>query len=152
MTRLIDVYTPQHDVSDTLVFHVDATPANVLAAADRHRPEQDAFAGVKVLAVTGAQRVFQLAFQPRPGSGGDVDVVFDVRIESDGDGGCYVSSTRRFTATSDAARQALRTHWRTVHANADTIARQTLRAIKRTAEDAPARAGVPHLVEVALAA
>lgn len=143
MTRLIDVHAPHHDIAETLVVHVDASPAAVLAAADRLGC--DPFAGVEIL----DERVFAVAWHPRPGVPGRVDVVWDLRAEPDAEDGCYLTSTRRFVASDEGSREALFASWRLVGANADAIARQTCRAIKRAAEDAPA---LPHVVEVPLAA
>jgi hypothetical protein len=118
------------DITESLVLHVDAAPLDVLAAVDRLG--RDPFAGVRELPGGARQRRFALAFHPAYGT--TVDVEWDLRVEPDEDGGSYLSSTRRFTG-DDAALDALRAQWRNVRAVADTVARHTLRTIKRAAED-----------------
>jgi hypothetical protein len=152
MTRLIDVHAPQHDISETLVVHVDAAPADVLDTLDRLGLHRDPFAGVKALAAGRDERLYGLTWHPAPGIAGRVDVVWDLRVEPDEDAGSYLSSTRRFTPSDGTAREALRSHWRNVRASADTIARRTLRTIKRAVEEQPAAVAVAPQVELLLAA
>ena len=104
------------DISESLVIHVDAAPAEVLGAVER--VGHDPFAGVAL----------------SPGT----DIVWDLDVEPDEDGGSYLASTRRFAPADDAAREALLVDWRNVRAVADTVARHTLRTIKRAAEQRPA--------------
>lgn len=136
MTRLIDVHTPRCDVSETLVVHVDAPPAAVLAAVDRD-VAREPFAGLRPLGRTGRERLFGLSWRPVPAAA-PVEVVWDLRVECDGEGGCYLASTRRFVAGDDAARDGLHHQWRHIRGAADLIARRALRTVKRAAEAAPA--------------
>jgi hypothetical protein len=148
MTRLIDVHAPQYDVSDSLVLHVDAAPDDVLNAVDSLR--RDPFAGMRTLGLGARERLFGLTWHPRPGAPGRVDVVWDIRVEPDEDGGSYLSSTRRFIPGDETARADLRPHWRFVGRVAETIAQSTLRTIKRAAEERPVVPG--RQVELQLAA
>jgi hypothetical protein len=109
------------DISESLVIHVDAAPAEVLGAVDRLG--RDPFAGKQLLR--------------------GIDVLWDVRVEPDEHDGSYLASTRRFTPADDAAHAALLADWAAVRAGADTIARRTLRTIKRAAEHRPAPVIVP---------
>jgi hypothetical protein len=150
MTRLIDVHAPQHDVSETLVLHVHAAPRDVLDAIDRTDP--DPHAGIRALGRSDDERLFGLKWHPTPGAAGYVEVTWDLRVERGEDGDCYLSSTRRFTASDDAAREVLFASWRNVHAVANTVARRTLRRIKRTAEQPAAIAVLQPRAEMLLAA
>lgn len=148
MTRLTDVHVPRRELTETIVLHVAATPAAVLAAADRVEPSRDPHAGVRTL----GERVYGLSWHPKGGAPGCIDVVFDLRIEQDAQGGCYLASTHRFTASDADAHAALLRNWSTMSANAIAITRQTLSAIKRSAEAAPTLARAGRSVEVPLAA
>jgi hypothetical protein len=150
MTRLIDAHAPQHDISDSLVLHVDAAPAAVLAAVDRLGP--DPHAGVKPLGRSHRERLFGLTWRPTPSAPGRVDVVWDLRVEPDEDGGSYLSSTRRFIAGDEAARADLRAQWRYVGPAAAGIARQTLRSVRRAAEEPAVIAPAPSLELLPVAA
>ncbi len=138
MTRLIDIRAPRYDVTESLVLHVDAGPAEVLDAVDRLG--RDPHAGVQALGSRRRERLFGLAWHPKPGTRARVDIVWDVSVEPDEDGGSYLSSTRRFVAGDAIAREALLSQWRYVRPVADTVARRTLRAIKHAAEERPVRA------------
>jgi hypothetical protein len=135
MTRLIDVHTPQCDVSESLVLHIDAAPAHVLAVVDTLDAARRPIAGAEMLGHARDERLFGMTWLPEPGAAGHVDVVWDIRVESDGDDGTYLSSTRCFTAGDDAARNRLLSRWRAVRTTADAVARRTARAIKRVAEE-----------------
>jgi hypothetical protein len=117
------------------VLHVAAAPADVLDVVDRLDLARDPFAGVEALGRRRHERLFGLTWHPKPGAPGHVDVVWDIRVEADGEGGSYLSSTRRFTASDDEARNDFRSYWRYVRLGADAIARRTLRTIKRVAEE-----------------
>ena len=124
MTSSLDTTAPQYDVAESLVLFVDAAPADVLEAADRLAP---------------GERVFTTRFADPA-----VEVVWDVRVEDDGEGS-YLVSTRRYVAADEAACQAMLTRWSEVRAAAEATVRRTLRTIKRAAEDS-------SRVELALAA
>ncbi len=152
MHRLIDVHAPQHDVCECLVVHVNAETSDVLDVIDRDPAiARDPFAGVKVLGRSRRERLFGLTWSPVPGAG-SVDVVWDLRVEAGEDGCCHLSSTRRFIASDDAAREALRSNWRQIRGSADMIARLALRTIKRAAEERAAVAGRDPHAELQLAA
>jgi hypothetical protein len=133
--------TMKPDISESLVLHVDAAPLDVLAAVDRLG--RDPFAGVREI----GEREFAVTWHPAYGT--TVDVTWDLRVEPDEDGGSYLSSTRSFHPADAASREALLANWRNVRAVAHTVARRTLRTIKRAAEE---QALVPAPVELLLAA
>jgi hypothetical protein len=129
-------------ISETVVMHIGAAPADVLAAIDRLAIARDPFAGVKP---RGTHR-FGVTWRPDPAAPGRVDVEWDLRVEADDQDGSYLSSTRRFTADDDAAWERLRADWRYVGPMAATLGKTVLRAVKRTAETRAAEpVALPHL-------
>jgi hypothetical protein len=149
MTRLIDVHAPEHDISESPVLYVHAAAADVLDAVDKLA--HDAFPGARALGRGRLERLFGLTWHPRPAAPGRVDIIWDLRVKPDGDGGTYLSSTRRFVASDDSARADFRSSWRPIRLSADAIARRTLRAIKHVAEE-EAEVTSPSRVELLLAA
>lgn len=144
MTALIDVKAPHHEVSETLVLTVDADPAVVLTAADSLR---EPHVGVRALGRGAGERLFGMTWRPVPGA--RIEIVWDIRVAPDGAGGTLLSSTRRFVASDPVAREALGAAWRYVRPAGATIARQTLRAVKRSAEEPAASVSRRELALVA---
>jgi hypothetical protein len=133
MTTLIDVHAPQHDISEVFVLHVDASPADVLAAIDRLELGHTV-PGSEAIARRRRERVFGLQWHPEHRSSGQVDVIWDLRVEPDAEDGSFLSSTRRFVANDDAARERLASSWSVLGPAASTIAKRSLRMVKRAAE------------------
>ena len=144
MTALIDVKAPYHEVSETLVMSVDAAPDTVLAAVDARREPN---VGVRPLGRGTHERLYGMTW--RPEAGARIEIVWDIRVAPDGEGGTVLSSTRRFLAPDPVSKAALRATWRYIRPSAATIARTTLRAIKRAVEEPAAPAPRRELALVA---
>ncbi len=147
MTSQIDIRASHYDVPESLVLHVDAAPDEVLRTVDRLG--RDPHAGFQAIGSGGSERLCGLKGHPLPGPGGRVDIIWDLQVEPDGDGGSYLSSQRFFVAADETARPALLSQWRSLRPLADTLARRAVRVIKRTAEE---RSPVAARAEMALAA
>jgi hypothetical protein len=166
MTRLLDAYAPEFDVSGTQVVLVDADPPIVRAALDLHRPaipplglgERLALAPA-LLETRGHERVYGLIWRLAAGPAalpssfdgfarpGHVKVVWDVQVEAGGESGAVLASTMRFTATDDQAREHLLDAWGLVGAVSTALTKRALTRVKRRAE-----AYEPGIEALALAA
>jgi hypothetical protein len=144
---MIDSHAHTYDVSTSHVVAVDAEPEAVLAGLDSL-----ALTGAvteTIAPAAGRARVYGLAWklddatavEPVPGpqlgafsAPGYLKVVWDVQVAGDGDGGSYVTTTTRFVATDEAARQRLRSSWRVLGPLSADLARRALGSLKRLAE------------------
>jgi hypothetical protein len=158
----IDEYARTFDVTDTLVVTVDAEPQTVRQALDRLDlaasaaraldalgvADRAALAPSPLAAAPGPELVFGLVWRlagpattiapcsvPAYDVPGHVKVIWDLRVRPGALEGALLSTTRRFTATDDAARARLLTAWGIIATIANSLSRQTLTAIKRYAED-----------------
>lgn len=160
---LIDAYAHQFEVTDSRVLLVDAHPAAVLEGLERlelGRPATDAIQSLGIAdrialaptlleARTGGEHVYGLVWrvegaaparlephEVRTFAGpGHVKVIWDLRVQAGGETGTTLSSTARFIATDDAAREHLRAAWGLIGAVATALSKRALTALKRYAED-----------------
>lgn len=117
MPKLIDRIAPDCDVAESHVVHTTAPPDIVVEAIGRLDPHHSPIAGLDRVEVDpvplvhdeGRERVHRAAWQPDADRPGVVIVVWDLRVESDGEDGSFVSTTWRFKATTPAARDHLLT-------------------------------------------
>jgi hypothetical protein len=160
---MIDSHAHTYDVSTSHVVAVDAEPEAVLAGLDSlaltgavtetiallGAADRIALAPSPLEPAAGRARVYGLAWklddatavEPVPGpqlgafsAPGYLKVVWDVQVAGDGDGGSYVTTTTRFVATDEAARQRLRSSWRVLGPLSADLARRALGSLKRLAE------------------
>jgi hypothetical protein len=162
-STMIDSHAHTFDVSTSHVVAVDAEPDAVLAGLDSldlARPAAETIAllgGADRVALepsalepaAGRARVYGLVFrvdggaaQPVPADAfgtfaadGYLKVVWDVQVSGDGERGSYVTTTTRFMATDDSARERLRSAWRVLGPISADLARRALASIKRAAEN-----------------
>jgi len=160
--RRIDQYARTFDVTDTLVVTVDAEPEAVREALDRLDLTASAARALDALGVAdrvalapsllaagpGWELVFGLVWRlTGPATTidarnvrafdvpGHVKVIWDLRVEPGALEGALLSTTRRFTATDEAARARLLAAWGIIGTFAKSHSHRTLTAIKRYAED-----------------
>ena len=161
--RLLDAYAPQHDIAASRVVFVDAEPASVVAALDRLElgraavdattsiglGDRVAFGPEQLGAWGGRERVYGLAWridgdpaEPLARRAiaacdlpGYVKVIWDLRVEMAGDARTALSSTQRFVASDEAARERLRSGWGILGPLSTTISKRALGAVKRLAEE-----------------
>jgi hypothetical protein len=160
--RRIDEYAGIFDVTDTLVVTVDAEPQTVGEALERLDLMASAARALDALGVAdrvalapsllaaepGRELVFGLVWRvageattidprsvPACDVPGHVKVIWDLRVEPGALGGALLSTTRRFTATDEAARARLLAAWGILGTFAKSLSQRTLTAVKRYAED-----------------
>jgi hypothetical protein len=161
---MIDSHAHTFDVSTSHVVAVDAKPDAVLAGLDSlalAHPVAETIAllgGADRVALepsplepaAGRERVYGLAWrldggaaEPVPAGAlgtfavpGYLKVIWDVKVADDGERGSYVTTTTRFVATDESARERLRSAWRVLGPMSADLARRALASIKRAAENA----------------
>jgi hypothetical protein len=158
---MIDAHAPTYDVSTSHVVAVDAEPATVVAGLDQLQLAQPVVEALELLGAstrlalapsplgkaTGRERVYGLAWrvdgaaEPVPAqqlagfsAPGYIKVIWDVRVDGHADTGTYVSTTTRFVATDETARERLRASWRVLGPVSADLARRALASVKRTGE------------------
>jgi hypothetical protein len=159
---MIDAHAPTFDVTTSHVVAVDASPDAVLAGLDSLELAPPVARTIEMLGSAhrlalapsplapsrGPERIYGLAWRVGGGAAehiparalggfaepGYVKVIWDVRVKNDPDAGTYVSTTTRFVATDDAARERLRGAWRVLGPMAADLAKRTLASIKHVAE------------------
>ena len=160
---MIDAHAPTFDVTTSHVVAVDASPDMVLAGLDSLElaepvartiellgtPHRVALDPTALTPAHGRERVYGLAWRvgdddpaeriPARALGafaepGYVKVIWDVRVSHDPDAGTYVSTTTRFVATDEGARQRLRAAWRVLGPMSADLAKRALASIKHVAE------------------
>ena len=158
----IDEYARNFDVTNTLVVRVDADPQSVRDAVEHLDLSAPAARTLHALGVTdrvalaptllaagpGPQLVFGMVWRiagpataidpfhlPAFEVPGHIKVIWDLRIQPGALDGALLSTTRRFTATDDAARARLLAGWGVIGTFAQSLSERTLAAIKRYAED-----------------
>jgi hypothetical protein len=162
---MIDSHAHTYDVSTSHVVAVDAEPEAVLAGLDSlaltgpvtetiallGAADRIALAPSPLEPEAGRDRVYGLAWKVDGAAGiarvparhlgafsapGYLKVIWDVRVAGDGDGGSYVTTTTRFVATDESARERLRSSWRVLGPLSADLARRALGSLKRLAEGA----------------
>ena len=159
---MIDAHAPTFDVTTSHVVAVDASPDSVLAGLDSLELAQPVARTIESLGTAhrvaldpspltpahGRERVYGLVWRvgdapaeriaPRAvgafSEPGYVKVIWDVRVNHDPDAGTYVSTTTRFVATDDKARERLRSAWRVLGPMSADLAKRALASIKYVAE------------------
>lgn len=160
---MIDSHAHTYDVSTSHVVAVDAKPDAVLAGLDSLALTAPVTETIALLGCTGrialapsplepaagCERVYGLAWKVDDHAGdepvaarrlgafsapGYLKVIWDVRVAGDGDGGSYVTTTTRFVATDESARERLRSSWRVLGPLSADLARRALGSLKRLAE------------------
>jgi hypothetical protein len=159
---MIDAHAPTFDVSTSHVVAVDAPPDAVIAGLDGLALAPPVARTVELLGSTdrialgptplapghGPERIYGLAWHvgrgkakrvPAPALGafaepGYVKVIWDVRVKAIDDLGTYVSTTTRFVATDETARDRLLGAWRVLGPMSADLAKRALASIKSIAE------------------
>lgn len=159
---MIDAHAPTFDVTTSHVVAVDAPPDTVLAGLDSLELAQPIARTIELLGTAhrialdpspltpsgGRERVYGLAWRvggesaeriPARALGafaepGYVKVIWDVRVHHDQDAGTYLSTTTRFVATDEGARERLRSAWRVLGPMSADLAKRALASIKHVAE------------------
>ena len=162
----IDCYAQSFDVTDTLVLAIDEEPERLREALEILDLTSPAVRALEALGATdrlalaptllaiesGPALVFGLVWRyDGPAVAvdparvrafdipGHVKVIWDVRIRPDGLEGAVLSSTRRFTATDDAARARLLDGWGVIGTVAKSVSRRILATVERHAEECAER-------------
>jgi hypothetical protein len=140
MTRLLDEYAPNFDVTGTQVVLVDAEPPIVRKALDHHRPTIPPLAlgaglalAPTLLQTRGHERVYGLIWRLPAGSG-RIKIVWDVQVDAGGEGGSVLATTTRFVATDDHARAQLLDTWGPISVVSTALTMRALTRVKRLAE------------------
>jgi hypothetical protein len=160
---MLDAHAPTFDVTTSHVVAVDASPDSVLAGLDSLELARPVARTIELLGTAdrialdpspltpsrGRERVYGLVWRVADDDAavripvralsafaepGYVKVIWDVRVNHDPDAGTYVSTTTRFVATDDGARERLRGAWRVLGPMSADLAKRALASIKHVAE------------------
>lgn len=159
---MIDAHAPTFDVTTSHVVAVDAPPDAVIAGLDSLELAQPVARTIELLGsarrvaleptplvpARGSERVYGLAWHVGRGATarvpagslgafaepGYVKVIWDVRVKSLEDVGTYVSTTTRFVATDETARDRLLGAWRVLGPMSSDLAKRALASVKHIAE------------------
>jgi len=130
---LIDTHAPAYEVTNTYVVVIDAEPGTVVAGVNRldlgTKP-----APVRLPGGDAHERVHELTWRV-DGCLSRIRAIWDVRVEGDGEGGTILSTTTRFVATDDVARERLLGAWGEIGRATRKLAKAALDAVKRYAEE-----------------
>jgi hypothetical protein len=159
---MIDAHAPTFDVTTSHVVAVDAPSDTVIAGLDSLELAQPVARTIELLGsrhrvaldpsplapARGPERIYGLAWHVGGGppqavsprtlgafaEPGYIKVIWDVRVKAIEDLGTYVSTTTRFVATDESARDRLLGAWRVLGPMSADLAKRALASIKHVAE------------------